>query len=209
MPDLVAQASYDYGAGVMTSSVNFNSQTTSYLYDSFWRLVGIVKPGDSTAFPTATFAYTPGDPFRRTLLQLRFHRQPDARAHRRHQPWPIPSPRISALRPGTANTFDTISFTDGAGHKLGTLEENDVAGQWVAKDFKLYSTKGQERRSFLPFVVSSATYQVPPETFANVASFYDLPGRVVRTVNPPETVRAGRASDRNTHRLSAAGDRSL
>jgi RHS repeat-associated protein len=184
--DLVAQAAYDYGAGAMTSSVNFNGQVTSYLYDSFWRLVGIVKPGDSDAFPTATFTYTPADPFRNIYYiydpagNLTVTLTGDtsiANAVATHQ-------RTTA---GSSDTFDTISFTDGAGHKLGTLEQDDVPGLWVAKDFKLFSTKGQERGSFLPFVVGHTNYQAPDQKFANVASFYDSPDRVVRTLNPPET----------------------
>ncbi|MGO8926297.1 MAG: SpvB/TcaC N-terminal domain-containing protein [Limisphaerales bacterium] len=188
--DLVAQASYDYGAGVMLAATDFNGQVTSFLYDSFWRVVGIVKPGDSVAFPTSTFAYTPGDSFRHLYYHydsagnLTLVNTADASVvnsvatHQRTQA-------------GTANTYDTISFTDGLGQKLGTLEENVVPGQWIAKDFKLYSSKGQERRAFLPFVVAGATYQVPVESSANVQSFYDSPGRVVQMINPPETAATG------------------
>ena len=185
-PDLVAQAGYDYGAGVMTVSTNFNGNSTSYLYDSFWRLVGIVKPGDSTAFPTATFAYTPGDSFRQIYYD--YDSAGNLTLVNSADPSVVNSVAThQRTQAGMPNTFDTTSFTDGMGQKLGTLEENDVAGQWVAKDFKLYSSKGAERRSFLPFLVSSATYQTPPETSANVASFYDSAGRVTTTVNPPET----------------------
>jgi len=188
--DLVAQASYDYGSGVMLAATNFNNQVTSFLYDSFWRLVGIVKPGDSVAFPTTTFGYTPGDPFRGlyydydsagNLTVVNTADASVASSVATHQ-------RTQA---GTANTFDTISFSDGLGRTLGRLEENVVPGQWIAKDFKLYSSKGEQRRAFLPFVVAGATYQVPAESFANVQSFYDTPGRVVQTVNPPETAAAG------------------
>ncbi len=191
-PDLVAQASYDYGAGVMLASTNFNGNATCYLYDSFWRLVGIVKPGDSVQFPTATFAYTPGDSFRQIYYAY------DATGNLTLVNTADPSVVNSVTthqrtQAGTAGTFDTVSFTDGMGRKLGSLEENDVAGQWVAKDFKLYSSKGEERRSFLPYVVSSATYQPTPETSANVASFYDSAGRVTTMVNPPETETPGAA----------------
>ena len=185
-PDLVARASYDYGAGVMTVSTNFNGNATSYLYDSFWRLVGIVKPGDSFTFPTATFAYTPGDSFRG--LYYNYDSTGNLTLVNSADPSVVNSVATHQRALAGKNiSFDTISFTDGMGHKLGTLEENDVAGQWVAKDFKLYSSKGAERRSFLPFVVTSATYPTPPETYANVASFYDAAGRVTSTVNPPET----------------------
>ena len=48
----------------MATARNFNNQLTGFQYDSFWRLVGVVKPGDSDAFPTVTYQYRPGDPFR-------------------------------------------------------------------------------------------------------------------------------------------------
>ena len=188
-PDLVASATYDFGAGVMLSALNFNNQPSSFLYDSFWRLVGIVKPGDSTAFPTASFSYKPADSFRSlyfnysALGQLTLESTGD----------PFIASAVSTRQrevAGTTNTFDTISFTDGAGHKLGTLHENDVAGQWVAKDFKLFSSQGEERKALLPFLVSSPAYSIPPDSSVSVASFYDSASRVVRTVNPPETTNA-------------------
>lgn len=61
-PDLIAVATYDRGAGVMTGFTDFNGNSTRFQYDSLWRLVGIVKPGDSDAFPTARFQYEPADP---------------------------------------------------------------------------------------------------------------------------------------------------
>ena len=190
--DLVAQASYDTGAGVMTGFTDFNGNSTSFQYDSFWRLVGIVKPGDSAMFPTAAFSYRPGDPFRHLYFnydsagQLSLAPTADtdiANAVTTHQ-------REQA---GTANTFDTVSFTDGAGHKLGTLHENEVAAQWVAKDFKRFTSQGEERLALLPFVTDSSKYAVPPETQPHVTSFYDSASRVVRTVNPPETTNANSA----------------
>jgi RHS repeat-associated protein len=190
--DLVAQASYDTGAGVMTGFTDFNGNSTSLQYDSFWRLVGIVKPGDSAAFPTAAFSYRPGDPFRHLYFnydsagQLSLAPTADtdiANAVTTHQ-------REQA---GTNSTFDTVSFTDGAGHKLGTLHENDVAGQWVAKDFKRFTSQGEERLALLPFVTGSSKYAVPPESQPHVTSFYDSASRVIRTVNPPETTNANAA----------------
>jgi YD repeat-containing protein len=187
--DLVASASYDRGAGVMVGFTDFNGNSTSFQYDSFWRLVGIVKPGDSAQFPTAAFEYRPGDPFRGLYynyaangsLTLVNTADPNVvNAVTTHQ-------REVA---GQVGTFDTMSFTDGAGHKLGTLHEDAVAGQWVAKDFKRYSSQGEERKAFLPFTTGSTTYSVPTETQTHVASFYDAASRVVTTVNPPESTNA-------------------
>jgi len=190
--DLVANASYDRGAGVMVGFTDFNGNSTTFQYDSFWRLVGIVKLGDSAPFPTAMFEYRPGDPFRGlyynydssgALTLVSTAAADVVNSVTTHQ-------REVA---GQGGTFDTMSFTDGAGHKLGTLHESEVAGRWIAKDFKRYSSQGEERKAFLPFETSAATYSVPPEAQTHVASFYDAASRVVRTVNPPEATGAGAA----------------
>ena len=162
-PDLVATATYDRGAGVMTDFVDFNGNATVFQYDSFWRLVGIVKPGDSASLPTARFAYTPGDPFR----GLRYdYDAAGTLTLRNTADMEVPNAVTTWQREqsGTTNVFTTISFTDGAGHKLGTLHESDVAGEWVAKDFKRYSSQGEQRKAYLPFVTASPAYTVPPET---------------------------------------------
>lgn len=58
-------ATYDRGGGVITTSTDFNANVSTYLYDSFFRLVGIVKPGDSVGAPTQVFEYHPGDTVRK------------------------------------------------------------------------------------------------------------------------------------------------
>lgn len=187
--DLVAQASYETGAGVMTGFADFNGNSTSFQYDSFWRLIGIVKPGDSDKLPTSVFNYRPGDPFR----QLYYVYDQTGRLSL------VPASDTDIVnavttrqreQTDTTNTFDTISFTDGAGHKLGTLHESDVAGEWVAKDFKRFTSQGEERLAFLPFVTGSSDYTVPAESKTHLTSFYDSASRVVRTVNPPESTNA-------------------
>jgi RHS repeat-associated protein len=188
-PDLVATASYDRGAGVMTGFVDFNGNATSFQYDSFWRLTGIVKPGDTADLPTARFAYTPGDPFRGLRYAydatgtLSLRPTADVQVVNAVVTW-------QREQSGSTNVFTTVSFTDGGGHKLGTLHESDVAGEWIAKDFKRFSSQGEERKAFLPFVAANADYSVPGDDRPHVASFYDAAGRVFRSVNPPESEAA-------------------
>lgn len=190
--DLVASAAYDRGAGVMTGFTDFNGNSTSFQYDSFWRLVGIVKPGDSAPFPTAQFSYRPGDPFRG--LYFNYAASGDLTLVNTADPNVVNAVTTHQReQAGTANVFTTMSFTDGAGHKLGTLHEDSVPGQWVAKDFKRYSSQGEERKSFLPFISPIPSYQVPSETLTHVASFYDAASRVVTTVNPPESTNVNAA----------------
>ena len=56
-PDLVFQAAYDEGFGTVTSSLDFNSNQTTYGYDVFARLINIVKPYDTPAYPTVEYNY--------------------------------------------------------------------------------------------------------------------------------------------------------
>lgn len=184
--DLIASARYDRGAGVMTGFTDFNGNRTAFQYDSFWRLVGIVKPGDSAELPTARFRYEPGDPFRG--LHYRYDTNGALTL--------VPAGAATVVNAvtteqrevaGQAGVFVTVSFTDGAGHKLGTVHEDVEPGTWVAKDFKRYSSQGEESLALLPFATDSADYVVPSAERTRVASFYDAAGRVLRTVNPPET----------------------
>ena len=54
---LVFQAVYDEGFATAISSRDFNSNQTTYRYDAFARLVNIVRPYDTPAFPTAEYDY--------------------------------------------------------------------------------------------------------------------------------------------------------
>lgn len=55
--DLVMQALYDEGFGVVIASTDFNGHVTRYRYDSFGRLTASIRPEDDPDFPTAEYAY--------------------------------------------------------------------------------------------------------------------------------------------------------
>lgn len=59
---LVFRAGYNLAFGVVTNSIDFNRNTTSYFYDTFARLTSIVKPYDSTEFPTVEYDYVLAQP---------------------------------------------------------------------------------------------------------------------------------------------------
>lgn len=189
-PDLVATAAYDTGAGVMTGFVDFNGNATRFQYDSFWRLVGIVKPGDTEALPTAEFTYSPADPFR----GLRYRYDKAGRMTLENLPGSVLVNTVGTIqreRAGSGEGFETRAFSDGAGHKLGTVHEGAGPEEWVAKDFKRFSSRGAERKAYVPFQASSPEYLVPMEEAHHVAQFQDELGRVVRSENPPETDATG------------------
>ncbi len=184
--DLVVTATYDYAGAVITGFTDFNGNRTSYQYDSFYRLVGIVKPGDTEALPTQTFAYRPGDVFR----GLYYEYDPSGALTLTPTAHPHVVSAVSTRareQAGTTNTFDVTAYTDGAGHKLGVVEEGEIDGQFIYKDVKRYTSRGQERSAYLPFLSQAGEYQEPPVNIAHVDLFYDAAGRVVRSVNPPET----------------------
>lgn len=184
--NLVATATYDYGGAIITGFTDFNGNATSYEYDSFYRLVGIVKPGDTLALPTQTFAYRPGDIFR----GLYYHYDPAGNLTLENTATPHVVSAVSTRareQAGAANTFDVTAYTDGAGHKLGVAEEGEIAGQFIYKDVKRYTSRGHERSAYLPFRSNDGEYRDPPGNIAHVDMFYDAAGRVIRSVNPPES----------------------
>lgn len=54
---LIFQAGYDAGFGTATKSIDFNGNETDYGYDALARLTSIVKPYDSTEYPTIEYDY--------------------------------------------------------------------------------------------------------------------------------------------------------
>lgn len=189
-PDLVATAEYDAGGGVLTAAREFNGNLTTFHYDAFWRLVAVVRPGDSVERPTTTHEYRPADPFRGLVYRY------DLLGRLSLEPTGVPDLANGVATrqrevSGADDVFITWRYTDGTGASLGTLHENDVPGQWVAKDFRRTSVQGAERQAFLPFLVESPDYAIPAATRDHVASYHDAAGRVVRRVNPPETTQAG------------------
>jgi RHS repeat-associated protein len=50
--------SYDYLSGLPTAMTDLNSSTTTLVYDNFWRLWKVVRPGDSVNAPTNTVSYS-------------------------------------------------------------------------------------------------------------------------------------------------------
>ena len=181
-----ATATYDYGGGVTLSTTDYNGHTSYAFYDSFYRPVSIVRPGDSTALPTQTFDYRLADPLRK----LYYDYASDGRLTLVHTTDAYPAQRKGTHRREEAlkhGTLDAYSFSDGAGRDLGTAEEDATPGLWIYKDIQRYSSRGHQRALFQPFRSSTLAFQIPPDSASHLDSYYDAMGRVTRTVNPPET----------------------
>ncbi len=204
-PDLVMTASYHYGFGVLTHAVDFNGNPTSYGYDSFGRLVYIVRPGDTEERPTQRFDYQPADPGRGrafiydpagTLTVIAVPLGSLSRVITRHRE-----------QAGTDNEFVTATFTDGAGRSVATLEEGATAGTWVVKKATSFNLRNASQADWQPYSVASAEIPHfpalwpsgnPPTRDANdrltvaTSHHYDATGRNVRDTLPPESAGGSR-----------------
>lgn len=191
---LTASATYDKGGGVITSSIDFNGNVSSYLYDSFFRLTGIVKPGDTTGAPTQVFDYRPGDPVR--SLDYAYDTAGNLTLSVSGAPVVVSRVSVKSRETAGGSTFDIVQITDGAGHKLGTIEEGATSGQWVYKDVKRYTSRGAERDGYLPFFAGNPDFRNPPPDGDRVTCFMDAMGRKTSCLNPPETTGGPRKSSR-------------
>ena len=149
-PPLVATAIYDAGLGTVTRSLDFNGNVTSYGYDALGRLISLIKPGDSSAFPTAEYDYQLAVPVTfpvegglvRTGLVNRVET------------------RMLDRPPGTAGArpdhyFISRQFSDGLGRSLMTRTEAEpgegsTAPRVVVTGAVLFNDRGKPVRALSP-----------------------------------------------------------
>jgi len=171
-PGLTVRAAYDYGLGKLTQFTDFNRHVTHFRYDTFGRLVKIVKPGNSDLYPTQAFTYDLRDPVSSILTQS----------------------REASGKPGT---YDTVSYFDGLGRKLQTRSEGED-GKWVVTDALTFNPRRQPKRKWLPYFDTTSAYGLPNSggttsaAPAYLTSFYDPTGRVTKEVNPDGSFRKTR-----------------
>jgi RHS repeat-associated protein len=199
-PDLILNAEYDYGFGVVTKAIDFNDNITTYGYDSFARLVKIVRPGDTPTQPTLSFEYQPVDPTRGrgfvydTAGKLTLATVPLGAASR-----VITRQREIA---GQEGEFLTASFTDGLGNTLATIEEGEAPNTWIVKTANSYNLRRIRQSKWLPFQISSVglpqfatiwpsgrppTSEGVSPAVVSTDIYYDPTGREIRSVAAPET----------------------
>ena len=155
-PDLTVTAAYNLGLGVVASSTDFNGHQTEYGYDTFGRLTSIVRPGDSTAFPTLLFSYTMADPENALVYEYNADGVLDLKTGPS-----VPSSVQTRAREvsGQSGTFDTIHYVEGLGRKLASFEEDEQG--FVVKEAVLFNAAGTVRSTFLPYRTTSASYAPP------------------------------------------------
>lgn len=199
-PDLAMSVGYDFRFGVVTSARDFNDNETRYGYDSFGRLVTIVKPGDTEALPTQSFFYQPADPLRGRLYSY----AADGTLTLVSVPVGSASRVITRQREvsGASGEFVTATYVDGTGKALAEIEEGTVANTWIVKKATSYNLRGSPAATWQPFQIGSVGVpdfsaiwpagRPPVSDGINPAIvktdiYQDSMGREIRTVLPPET----------------------
>jgi RHS repeat-associated protein len=177
---LVTQASYDYGFGVMVGASDFNTNSTSFGYDALSRLTSVVKPGDSSSFPTETHAYLLAQQIPGIGLLN----------------WVATSKRETA----GGGTFDSRTYMDGLGRTLQTRCEGENAGQFIVTGAATFNARRGKARSYLPYFAGRLDYAPPnPDVAAYSDLAYDATLRPTGTTNPPETEGGPRRASRTVY----------
>jgi RHS repeat-associated protein len=185
-PNLTASANYDYASGTVIDSTDFNGHVTSYQYDSFYRPVSSVRPGDTLTAPSAPsvqFSYTPADPIR--YLTYTYDAEGGLTLSGNDDPYGLSQVATKMRETHGGTTFDAWALTSGAGQSLGTITEAED-GQYVFSDLVDYTSNGQVRNAYLPFFGDSVAYIRPTASTEYISNFYDPAGRAIRTIKPPE-----------------------
>ena len=151
-------ASYDHGLGQVTTATDYNGHTHTFVYDTFGRIAGIVRPGDTLDKPTQEFSYQIGSPRSSITSKQR-------------------------ERSGSDNVITTVTYYDGLGRKLQVRSEAEGGRVIVAGAVRFNARQGV-RDEFQPYFADSFAYAPPDPSMPHTVSHYDAMGRVVRTVNP-------------------------
>jgi len=206
--DPAMQAEYDPGLGVVTEALDWNTNRTSFHYDSFGRLVKIVRPGDSEERPTRRFVYRPGDSQRNLVYEYSEEGTLIGGAPVEAVP-PVASAVETRQREDLSespevNTFNAIQYSSGSGQSLISLTEGEEPGQWVVTQALTYNQRGAQASAYTPYYRGNSDLHTPGEEGIRydgnavsdtdrVETQHDATGRTVLVVNPPEAVGGGRS----------------
>ena len=166
VPRLEMRATYDNGFGTVTSHTDFSGNLTTYMYDPFARLIGIVKPGDSVAKPTVVNEYV-----------LNFDAGAGARLN-----WVETRRREQA----DGGTVDWRLFYDGLGRKIMTREEDEESGRVIVTDTVRFNGRRLPWRQYLPYSeTGTLDYKAPAAPRSAFTEHrYDALGRLTRLIQP-------------------------
>ncbi len=158
--NLALTVEYNYGFGTVSSAIDFAGAEFSYDYDVFGRLTEVNKPGEAKDI----YQYTLGSPLSYIVTQ--------------------------SLENIAGDTYDSYSYFDGLGRKLGTKVEAEQQGgqpRWRYLDAVTFNQRKLTAESWLPYYTTSHLYEVPDPCQPYVSYQYDVQDRVIKTVNPDQT----------------------
>ena len=166
---LKTTAEYDLGFGVVTSSTDFNGNTTIYAYDTFARIKSMTKPGDT--LPTTEYNY------------VLAHDLGDGKTIN----WVETRQRESAL----GGTVDSRKFFDGLSRHVMTRAEGELQGQVVVSDTVQFNQRKTPHKKYLPYFETIDTdesdlldWVEPSFSQPYTEHFYDALGREIRMDQP-------------------------
>ena len=156
--DLVLDVEYHLGYGTITQATDFSRAVSTYDYDVFGRVADINRPGGAWT----RFAYDLANPREGRLVNCIVSKQ--------RQHW------------GSDSTYDTYSYFDGLGRKLGAKAEAEY-GLWRFVDATDFNRRGLPGRKWLPHFTASHEYERPDMEMAYQSLYYDALDRIIRTVH--------------------------
>lgn len=148
--------------GQMTEETDLNGNTTTYAYDALNRLIKVVKPYDSDAYPTL-------------IVQYGINATPPHRI--------ITSARETA----GGGTLDSARIVDGFGRAMQTRSEYEASANSIVSDV-FYDSMGRDYRHSNPYLTAySLDYTTPDTSKPASQTDYDATGRPLKITNPDGT----------------------
>jgi YD repeat-containing protein len=175
--DQTENSTYDPVTGELVAHTDVNGQTTRSVYDAFGRVIKLIGPGDSEAYPTVTNSY---NIFKLTRLfgEIFPHSIVKKQRVEHHQDG----------RPESDRTLDTYTFLDGLGRTRQTKTPG-TDGKQVASGQVDFNDRGLPEKTYAPInVVFSPSMSVVVSTVPHSTIEYDSLGRTVKVTNTDGTV---------------------
>ncbi len=130
-------AAYHEGFGLVTRANTWATTGIgppySFEYDTHARLVADIKPGDSSAFPTASYDYQL-NPAGDGVSFIRIEKREEA----------------------AGGTITSFAYTDALGRSLATVEEGSVPDEWVVTNATTFGRRQASSSVFHPYFSGSS-----------------------------------------------------
>jgi len=150
--NLTTTTEYSATLGLPTRVLDANGDATSYQYDAFGRLVKVIRPGDSSTYPTLVYQYCD------TCTPLRISTG-------------------ALVTAGAAITLPVHRFYNGLGQLIAE-NQGTMDGSQMAIRHLTYEATGQQYQTYLPYTATYAlSYASVDTSKPKETSSYDALGR--------------------------------